>query len=76
MDISDEKAVMKIVQRERPAILVNAAAYTDVDGCEDNGTYAFAVNGYGPGYIAAACLETGAILVSLQYRLYFRGNKT
>ena len=36
VEISDENAVMKMVKRERPSVLINAAAYNDVDGCEDN----------------------------------------
>ncbi len=36
IDITDENALMKFLKRECPAIVINAAAYTDVDGCEDN----------------------------------------
>jgi dTDP-4-dehydrorhamnose reductase len=75
VDISDENAVMKIVKRERPSVLINAAAYTDVDGCEDNRDHAFAVNGYGPGYIAAACSEVGAIMVHYSTDYIFDGKK-
>jgi dTDP-4-dehydrorhamnose reductase len=75
VDISDEQAVMKIVRQERPSVLINAAAYTDVDGCEDNRDHAFAVNGYGPGYIAAACSEAGAILVQYSSDYIFDGTK-
>jgi dTDP-4-dehydrorhamnose reductase len=74
-EISHEDAVMKIVKRERPAIIINAAAYTDVDGCEDNRDRAYAVNGYGPGYIAAACSEVGAILVHYSTDYIFDGTK-
>ena len=75
VDISDENAVMKIVKRERPSVLINAAAYTDVDGCEDNRDHAFAVNGSGPGYIAAACSEVGAIMVHYSTDYIFDGKK-
>ncbi len=75
VEITNEVAVMKIVKRERPAVLINAAAYTDVDGCEDNRDHAFAVNGYGPGYIAAACSEVGAILVHFSTDYIFNGTK-
>ncbi len=50
VDISNENAVMRLVKQEGPSVLINAAAYTDVDGCEDNRDLAFAVNGEGPGY--------------------------
>ena len=74
-EITDEDAVMKMVKRERPAVLINAAAYTDVDGCEDNRDHAFAVNGLAPGYIAAACSEVGAILVHYSTDYIFDGTK-
>jgi dTDP-4-dehydrorhamnose reductase len=75
MDISNENAVMRLVKQEGPSVLINAAAYTDVDGCEDNRDLAFAVNGEGPGYIAAACSEIGAILVHYSTDYIFDGTK-
>ena len=75
VDIMDEKAVKRILQQERPQTVINAAAYTDVDGCEDNRDHAFAVNGYGPGYIAAACSEIGAVLVHYSTDYVFDGIK-
>jgi len=75
VDITDEDAIMKLMKRERPAIVINAAAYTDVDGCEDNRVYAFAVNGKGPGYIAKACAESDAILVHFSTDYIFDGTR-
>ena len=74
-EITNEDVVMNIVKQERPAVLINAAAYTDVDGCENNRDHAFAVNGYGPGYIASACLEVGTILVHYSTDYIFDGTK-
>jgi len=76
VDITDEGAIMKLLKLERPAIVINAAAYTDVDGCEDNRVYAFAVNGNGPGYIAHSCDEVDAILVHFSTDYIFDGTKT
>jgi dTDP-4-dehydrorhamnose reductase len=76
VDITDEDALMKLMKRERPAIVINAAAYTDVDGCEDDSKYAFAVNGNGPGYIANACNEFDSILVHFSTDYIFDGTKT
>jgi dTDP-4-dehydrorhamnose reductase len=75
VDITDEDAVMKIVRQERPSLIINAAAYTDVDGCEDKRELAFAVNGHGPGHIAAACAEVGATLVHVSTDYVFDGLK-
>jgi len=75
VDITDRHAVMKFIARERPAIVINAAAYTDVDGCEDNRTYAFKANGNGPGYLAEACREVNAILVHVSTDYVFEGTQ-
>jgi len=75
IDIIDEDAVMKIIKLECPAIVINAAAYTDVDGCEDNQVYAYAVNGKGPGNIAHACDEVDAMLVHFSTDYVFDGTR-
>ena len=36
IDITDAVAVKKMILRENPFAVINAAAYTDVDGCEEN----------------------------------------
>jgi dTDP-4-dehydrorhamnose reductase len=76
VDITDQDSVREIIRRHRPAIVINAAGYTDVDGCEDNREYAFAVNGKAPGIIAAACAETGAALVHYSTDYVFDGTCT
>jgi dTDP-4-dehydrorhamnose reductase len=75
VEISDKTAVMKMVKRERPSVLINAAAYNDVDSCEDNRDHALMVNGHGPGHIAAACSEVGAILIHYSSDYIFDGKK-
>lgn len=76
LDITDEAAVERYIQRVKPGLVINAAAYTDVDGCEENKDLAFAVNGEAPGYIAAACREVGATLVHYSTDYVFDGSKT
>jgi dTDP-4-dehydrorhamnose reductase len=75
VDITQPGAVGKIIRQHRPAVVVNAAAYTDVDGCEDNRDYAFAVNGRAPGIIAAACAEIDATLVHYSTDYVFDGTR-
>ena len=75
LDIMDEDLVRKLFQREQPAIVLNAAAYTDVDGCEDNRERAFAINGTAAGSIAKACCECGAVLVHYSTDYVFDGKK-
>jgi dTDP-4-dehydrorhamnose reductase len=76
VDITDADAVMKIVRQLNPDTVINAAAYTDVDGCEDNKNHAFSVNGNGPGNIAVACNETGAMLIHYSTDYIFDGTKS
>lgn len=74
-DITDEESVRRLLIHNCPDVVINAAAYTDVDGCEDNREKALLVNGYGPGYIAKACSETGAMLVHYSTDYIFDGTK-
>lgn len=73
VDITDPVAVREIIHRHHPTTVINAAAYTDVDGCEDNRDHAFTVNGKAPGIIAAACAESGATLVHYSTDYIFDG---
>lgn len=73
LDIRNRDAVFDSVCRLQPSILINAAAYTDVDGCESNVEEARAVNATGPGDLAAACHKVGALLVHFGTDFIFDG---
>lgn len=45
LDITNEQEISRFTHKRFPAVVINSAAYTDVDGCEDNREHAFAVNG-------------------------------
>jgi len=75
LDITDERAITACIRDLAPDLVINAAAYTDVDGCEDNREAAFAVNGEALAYIANACQETGAALVHYSTDYVFDGAK-
>jgi dTDP-4-dehydrorhamnose reductase len=75
VEITDENAVKNVIFQERPCAVINAAAYTDVDGCEEHQDLANAVNGDAPGYLAAACSEAGAILVHYSTDYIFDGSR-
>ncbi|MDQ1275369.1 MAG: dTDP-4-dehydrorhamnose reductase, partial [Euryarchaeota archaeon] len=75
LDITNREQVLKSIQGIKPDVVINAAAYTDVDGCEDNRELALQVNGYGPGHIAEACNKTGATLVHFSTDYVFDGSR-
>jgi dTDP-4-dehydrorhamnose reductase len=75
LDITNREQVMESIQKTKPDVVINAAAYTDVDGCEDKMELAFQVNGYGPGHIAEACSIVGAKLVHFSTDYVFDGSK-
>ncbi len=75
-DIRDAKRVLEVVQEARPEWIVLAAAYTDVDGCENKPKLAFAVNRDGAVNVGAAAKQVGARLVFLSSDYVFDGKKT
>ena len=76
VDIRDAGRVQEIVGESRPDWIVLAAAYTDVDGCEDNSELAFGVNRDGAANVAAAAQQIRAKLIFLSSDYVFDGKKT
>ena len=75
IDITDRERVIESIRNIKPDVVINAAAYTDVDGCEDNQELAFEVNGRALGYIAQGCSLAGAKLVHFSTDYVFDGSK-
>ncbi|NLI11077.1 dTDP-4-dehydrorhamnose reductase [Pelotomaculum propionicicum] len=75
LDITDLKLVRRVTCCEKPEIVINCAAYTNVDGAETEPHLAFLINGLGPRNLAVACREAGAILVHVSTDYVFDGNK-
>ena len=73
LDITDPDAVRHALGVVSPAVLINCAAYTDVDGCESNEIEALRVNGEAPGRIAQICKEAGVLLVHFSTDYVFDG---
>ena len=74
LDITDESAVASELAKGYD-IVINAAAYTNVDGCESNFEAADAVNHMGPANLARSCEEHGAKLVQVSTDYVFPGNE-
>jgi dTDP-4-dehydrorhamnose reductase len=68
LDIADPDAVARALDRLRPEVLINCAAFTHVDLCEERPDEAHRVNAVGPGVLARACRDrTLLVHVSTEY---------
>jgi dTDP-4-dehydrorhamnose reductase len=76
LDIGDARAVEAFVARERPAAIVNCAAYNDVDGAEDHPVDALRVNALALRAMARAAADAGALLVHYGTDFVFDGRST
>jgi len=75
LDITDRPGVLQILNKFKPAVLINGAAYTKVDAAEGNPDGAQRVNGEGPRNLAEACGESGSVLVQVSTDYVFSGTK-
>jgi dTDP-4-dehydrorhamnose reductase len=73
LDVADEAAVVDAVTSSAPQLVVNAAAWTDVDGCEQDPERAHRVNALGPWWLARACSLVDATLVTVSTEHVFSG---
>jgi dTDP-4-dehydrorhamnose reductase len=74
-DIADAAGVAAALTRWQPDLVVNAAAYTNVDGAETHFAEARRANELGPAVIAEACAEAGAAMVHISTDYVFDGSK-
>ena len=72
LDITDKTATEKFIADCAPDVVINCAAYTNVDGCASNQDAAFMVNGIGSRNLAIACENVGAKLVHVSTDYVFK----
>lgn len=72
-DISDRGRLERIFREISPDLVLNCAAYTDVDGCERDPARAKAINADGAANLADACRPGGALLVHVSTDFVFDG---
>lgn len=75
IDITSETQVKEKISDLAPELIINAAAYTNVDACETNEALATKVNGQAVGYLANVAAKIGAVLVHFSTDYVFDGTK-
>ncbi len=73
LDITNLGQVEKVLNEEKPDVVINCAAATNVDGCESNKDLAFKINALGPRNLAMVCENIGAKIVQVSTDYVFKG---
>lgn len=73
LDVTDETGVEHYINKNKPDIIINCAAFTAVDLCESEEDKAYRINALGPKYLAAAAERIGAKLVHVSTDYVFDG---
>ena len=73
LDITDREAVLRAVKKNAPDLVINGAAYTEVDRAEEEPDLALAVNRNGPAWLADACAARHIPLIHLSTDYVFDG---
>lgn len=73
LDITNYGQVCAVIEKIQPDLVVNCAAYTDVDKAEEESETAFLINGLGPRHLALACRQSGSTLIHISTDYIFNG---
>lgn len=76
LDITDVDAVLKLVRAEKPDVIINCAAHTNVDKCEEQWELAYKINAIGPRNLSIAATEADAKMIHVSTDYVFEGNGT
>ncbi len=75
LDITDPDRVEETVARLAPEVVLNTAAFANVDGCESERERSYAVNAHGPRHLAQALARHGGKLIHISTDYVFDGQK-
>jgi dTDP-4-dehydrorhamnose reductase len=73
LDLADAQAIADVLQRHRPRVVINAAAYTAVDKAENERDLAYAVNAHAVGVLGRCCRDQGCRLIHVSTDFVFDG---
>lgn len=73
MDITNQENTLAVINAYQPDVVLHGAAYTNVDGAEQNSEIAYKINAIGTQNVAAACLQCGAKMVYISTDYVFDG---
>jgi len=73
VDLEDHVSLQRLISNAEEDVVINAAAYTNVDGAEAEREQAFSLNETGPRALAIACRERGLPLIHLSTDCVFDG---
>lgn len=76
LDITDVDAVLALVRKTRPDVIINCAAHTAVDLCEQQWDSAYKINAIGPRNLSIAAAQADAKLIHVSTDYVFDGNGT
>ena len=76
LDLADADAIRRVIRAQRPDVIVNAAAYTQVDAAETEPDLAMRVNGIAPGIIAGEAKRSHCAIVHYSTDYVFSGSGT
>lgn len=74
IDITDRTRTLDLLSTERPDLILNSAAWTDVEGCETDPDKAWRINVVGAQNLALAAQQTGSALLYISTDYVFDGN--
>src|SRR5262249_42453852 len=75
LDISDASTLRTLFTEKKPEVVINCAAWTDVDGCESDTAHAERANALVPKLLATCCRENDGLLITISTDYVFDGTK-